>query len=358
MSYDKSKTEFTEFIEEKKQLISKEANSIQNCINDSVIEVHNANPFFSIESFSNKVIESHKKDINEDSKENYIEDNTEGYTEGNPESQGKSQVMRGTIGPKERALQVENSDELNLDEEYNAEAETTSGRSFIKILSSVVALAVILAALIYTVPKFLASRTGESGNASSGAISEGSATPESPSNGNSSEGVNAGIANPLDLTGDETILQASIDAYSPLASNIDKIEVFYDLKFTEDREYGIDGLRNAILFEDDLWYMSDLMENIHYTPELVRTIIEYYAAKDQTKLELLQIGEIRRSNDDFYILVRPVEKNGDSASETTGEETSQDLDLQDLDNIKTIHIAAGQKTMNIVEVVDAVKKQQ
>ena len=53
-----------------------------------------------------------------------------------------------------------------------------------------------------------------------------------------------------------------------------------------------------------------------------------------------------------------MEKNGDSASETTGEETSQDLDLQDLDNIKTIHIAAGQKNMNIVEVVDAVKKQQ
>ena len=182
----------------------------------------------------------------------------------------------------------------------------------------------------------------------------------------------AASTSPLDLK-DDPIMQASIKTYKDHGPNIGEIEEIYELKFTEDREYGLTGLSKAILFDDDLWYMNDIMENIHYTPELIRTTIEYFSCLQDRKnvgtdlaltyirpdtdlykeiesiepdykkhrIEKMQIGEIRRSGEDFYMMLNLFES-------AEGEETKESL--------KAVHIFARAKVMEMVEINEPTAK--
>ncbi len=120
-------------------------------------------------------------------------------------------------------------------------------------------------------------------------------------------------------------------------TNIGEIAEDTALKFVEGKDYGMTDLQYASLFTDADWYTTGSGETVTYLPELVGHVIEYYSklvnrynnGSDEVldlidpyanyyydilaiepeegvtrMLSKLQIGEIRRNEDEFYMLVR------------------------------------------------------
>ncbi len=206
-----------------------------------------------------------------------------------------------------------------------------------------------------------------------GSPNAGGAGSQGTSGNAGTSGIPTATVNPLDFVDDDKdIMQASIEVFAGNGPNIKAIETIYNLKFTEDRDYHLEGLNKAILFDDDLWYMNDLMENIHYTPEIVRTIIEFVSTwmdqksagtgavlsyiKEDSELykemqdlkpdgkvhaiEKMQIGEMRRSGEDFYILLNLTE-SVDGANQQ--------------EYVKALHLFARPKVLEVREMRDPVE---
>ena len=139
-----------------------------------------------------------------------------------------------------------------------------------------------------------------------------------------------------------------------------------------EKDYGVEGITKAISFDDDIWYISEATESVHYTPEIVGFVIDYYSklykrinknddsvlklVAKETKLygdveairkdaivihnlEKLRIGEIRRYNSDFYVMVEISETTNDGNPPTKV--------------TKVLRMTALDKEIKMVEIVDA-----
>ena len=138
-----------------------------------------------------------------------------------------------------------------------------------------------------------------------------------------------------------SLLAATINDQIGKNKNIDEIEEDTALVFAGDKDYGMEGVEYAAVFTDDNWYTTDSGETVRYLPELVGAVIEYYSKLEDKLNEgsnevldvldpstslyyeieaitpeegvthemlKLQIGEIRRDDNKFYMLVRLAEK--------------------------------------------------
>ncbi len=160
----------------------------------------------------------------------------------------------------------------------------------------------------------------------------------------STDGASVEPPEEMVITATDTLIGQSIAKYIDQAKNITTVKEAPDLRFNVEKDYGVEGILDAISFDDDLWYMNDHSENVHYTPELVSFVMDYYSKLNarqnhdsddvlkiivpKTKLlgdvtaikadpvivhtyDLLEIGEIRRNKDDFYVMVRLTESTND-----------------------------------------------
>lgn len=125
-------------------------------------------------------------------------------------------------------------------------------------------------------------------------------------------------------------------------ANIGEIAEDTALLFANDKDYGMEGVEYAAVFNDTAWYTGGDGNNVTYLPELIGTVIEYYSklvdrynegneavldlvdpesslyqelkdnlpetdeAGEIIKHEItkLQIGETRKGDTEFYMLVR------------------------------------------------------
>ena len=161
--------------------------------------------------------------------------------------------------------------------------------------------------------------------------------------------------------GSTTIGRAILEK-APLGKNIGTIKDTPSLRFDVERDYGVKDVTKAITFDDAIWYINDGTEVIHYTSELIGLAIEYYSALYERKnngsqdvlklitpksrllgtvtaikkdpvviytLKELEIGELRRLGDDFYLMVRLTEQTNDGNPQT---ETVQVMRLETEDH--------------------------
>ena len=169
-----------------------------------------------------------------------------------------------------------------------------------------------------------------------------------------------------------TIIGKAILSKIDLAEEIARVEESGELRFVIEKDYGVEGITKAISFDDDIWYMSEHTENIHYTPELVGFAIDYYSKlykrinkDDDAVLKLivpdsklmgdvsavkkdaivlhhlnkLEIGEIRRNGNDFYMMVRLSESTNDGKA--------------DSQVTKVLRMTTDNKEVKMAEIVDA-----
>lgn len=146
-----------------------------------------------------------------------------------------------------------------------------------------------------------------------------------------------------------TTMGRAIAEKAVLGENIGTIREMPSLRFDVERDYGVKNVTQAITFDDDIWYINDGTEIVHYTSELVGLAIDYYSKlnarmnKDSSEvlklitpksrllgnvtaikadpivihtLEELDIGELRRAGDDFYLMVRLTEQTNDGSPKT------------------------------------------
>lgn len=174
------------------------------------------------------------------------------------------------------------------------------------------------------------------------------------------------------VTATNTLIGQSIQKKLALAPNIKSVKETPELRFNVEHDYGVEGILDAITYDDDLWYINDVSENVHYTPELVGFVMQYYSKLNdrmnhnstdvlqmiipKTKLlgdvsaikadpvvvhslDLLEIGEIRRAGTEFYIMVRLTQSTNDGHPSQS--------------SIKVLHIHTTDKTAQMAEIVDA-----
>lgn len=174
------------------------------------------------------------------------------------------------------------------------------------------------------------------------------------------------------VTATNTLIGQSIQKKLALAPNIKSVKETPELRFNVEHDYGVEGILDAITYDDDLWYINDVSENVHYTPELVGFVMQYYSKLNdrmnhnstdvlqmiipKTKLlgdvsaikadpvvvhslDLLEIGEIRRAGTEFYIMVRLTESTNDGHPSQS--------------STKVLHIHTTDKTAQMAEIVDA-----
>ena len=173
-------------------------------------------------------------------------------------------------------------------------------------------------------------------------------------------------------TGDTTsIIGQAISKKLDLAEGIGMVEAPRNLKFEIEKDYGVEGVTKAITFDDDIWYISDATESIHYTDEIVGFVIDYYSKlykrinkDDDAVLDLivpeskllgdvtaiksdaivihtlnkLEIGEIRRLDQDFYVMVNLYESTNDGKQATT--------------QTKVLRLSAIDKEIKAAEIAD------
>lgn len=166
--------------------------------------------------------------------------------------------------------------------------------------------------------------------------------------------------------------EKAIAANASRCTSIEQVVYDPDLVFADGVDYRVEGLAGALPFEDDIWYIDEETEVVHFLPEIIGTTMQYYSLlqdkknnDDNTVLDMitphsrlmtnvsairsdpivkrtateLRIGEIRRLNDDIYVLVR--------LSETTNDENPDTAVTQ------TVHLVVEGYGLQVYEVMDA-----
>lgn len=197
------------------------------------------------------------------------------------------------------------------------------------ILIAILAIAVILTALM------VFGRNTAIGQKLYGLFNKDAAVEETTGTEGTEEGSTQTETQPA--TPEISALSNAIIKQAVRNTNIGEIAEDTALKFVEGKDYGMENLQYASLFTDADWYTTGTGETVTYLPELVGHVIEYYSklvnrynnGSDEVLdlidpysnyyydilaiepeegvtriLSKLQIGEIRRDEAEFYMLVR------------------------------------------------------
>lgn len=142
---------------------------------------------------------------------------------------------------------------------------------------------------------------------------------------------------------EKTELELAIKDESSKNKNIEKIEAAPDLRFSYSDDYGVEGLSESAAFVNGVWYTDSEKNTINYGDAIVGDVISYYSAlvdnrnegskdilsvvdesselhsqldaqeksSEKYGINLLKIGEVRVTGDNYYVLVKVVERIGD-----------------------------------------------
>ena len=154
------------------------------------------------------------------------------------------------------------------------------------------------------------------------------------------EGTESGTSETSTAPQPDTPISLAIQDQKSRASNIVEVAEDTALQFAGDKDYVLEGVEYAALFNDADWYTDGDGKTVTYLPELVGTAIEFFGKLEDhyntgsedvlnmvpfesalyyeiaetepeegvtRELTKLQIGEVRQDETDFYMLVRTAE---------------------------------------------------
>ncbi len=293
------------------------------------------------------------------------------------EAEAKAQAKADAKAEKERLKAEKKAEKKKAEEERRAkefdilaEEVPTKGALIKKILLGILTIAFIFAAVCALILTFF--KDTPIGESLTGIIDKFA---EDDFSGGYTPGQTPSATEATASTGsttDESFVGKGILTKIGIADGIGTVEEGTDLKFVIEKDYGVEGITKAISFDDDIWYISEATESVHYTPEIVGFVIDYYSklykrinknddsvlklVAKETKLygdveairkdaivihnlEKLRIGEIRRYNSDFYVMVEISETTNDGNPPTKV--------------TKVLRMTALDKEIKMVEIVDA-----
>ena len=172
----------------------------------------------------------------------------------------------------------------------------------------------------------------------------------------------------------DSVIGKAIQEQVEKSKNIELITEDQELKFPAFTISGADGADKALAFDDDLWYVHNNTENIHYSTEIVGFAIDYYSKlmerynngnedilkmieKDtmlmngisaiksdhliKHTITKMDIGEMRKLDDQLYLILTITEKTSDQKADST--------------YTKVMHFDTTNKDLKVKEIGDATK---
>ena len=172
----------------------------------------------------------------------------------------------------------------------------------------------------------------------------------------------------------DSVIGKAIKEQVEKSKNIELITEDQELKFPAYTITGAEGADKALAFDDDLWYVHNNTENIHYSTEIVGFAIDYYSKlmerynngnedilkmieKDtmlmngvsaiksdhlvKHTITKMDIGEMRKLDDQIYLILTITEKTSDQKADST--------------YTKVMHFDTTNKDLKVKEIGDATK---
>ncbi len=234
----------------------------------------------------------------------------------------------------EPSSEEENCADDNQGEQLSKE-DNGSGNKRKKTVPVIIGL--IAAAAAVLVIFYTAGRGTAFGSALYKAVNGNAETAAEQHEGNGADSVPEEVSAKIITQEVPTTIGKAIHKNAVYCGDIRAIREDPSLRFDVEYDYGVKDVTKAITFDDDLWFTTESMETAHYTDELIGFTIRYFAAlnerenhNDKAVLDMivpesrllgevaaikadpviihtideLAIGELRRADDNFYLMVR------------------------------------------------------